>query len=72
MADPLSTFTNEQLYNGMLALQLACGRSHGGQRKKREQWYCFLFQALLEEANARGAPHPSPPFNAGSLPPFSL
>ena len=72
MSDPLSTFTNEQLYNGMLALQLACGRSHGAQRKNKQQWFCFLFQALLAEANQRGAPHPSAPFHAGDLPPFSL
>ena len=70
MPGPVTSFTDAQLFNAQLALQLACGRAHGAGRKKRNQWYCFLFDALKIEADLRGVPSPAAPFHTGDLPPF--
>lgn len=69
---PFSAYTDKQLWNAQLALALACGRSHQTTRKKRNQWYCFLFQSLVVESDLRGLPHPQPPFHAGDLEPGAL
>lgn len=72
MADPLSTLTDLQLQQAQLALQLACGRSHGALAHRRQGWYCFLGRVLDIERQARGLPAPPPTAHVSELQPFSL
>jgi len=65
----LSEITNEQLEGAMLALSLACGKSHQSLTHKRQQWFCFLFRTLKVEADLRGLPAPAAPFQASHLGP---
>jgi len=61
-------FSDEDLLHAMLALQLACGKSHSALTKKRRQWFCFLLKALKVEADLRGLAAPPPQSHAGDLP----
>ena len=63
----LATLTDDQLWNTQLLLQLACGRNHGITRRKRDQYFCFLFRALKVESDLRGLPAPAAPFHTGDL-----
>lgn len=58
---------DQDLLDGMLALKLACGKSHSSLTKRRRQWFCFLLQSLKVEADLRGLPTPSGPVHAGDL-----
>lgn len=64
MADPLSTLTDEQLFNSQLSLVLACGRSHSSLKQKHRQYFCILFETLKIESNNRGKSAPQWPYKA--------
>ena len=67
MPDPFALVTNQDLVSGSIALQLACGRTHGVLVKKRSGWFCFINKVLIAEAANRGLPIPLGPHHISAL-----
>jgi hypothetical protein len=65
--NPLADLTDEELWNAQLMLAVACGRSHSSLRKPRRQYFCLLFGNLVDEANQRGVPSPTPPYSVNQI-----
>lgn len=59
MTVPLSIEATDtgDLIDALLALQLACGRSHSALKKKNRQYFCLLMRVLVAELERRNVPH---------------
>jgi hypothetical protein len=67
MPDPFAGVTDEELQLGSIALQLACGKTHGVLVRRRAAWFCFLNKALITEAANRGIEIPLGPHHVSVL-----
>jgi hypothetical protein len=72
VADPISSWTDDQLWNAQVMAQLACGKAHQALAHKRQQYFCLIFKGLKVESDLRGLPAPAPPLGVGSLRPNAL
>lgn len=67
VADPFASISDDDLQTASIALQLACGKTHGVLVKKRAGWYCFVNKVLIVEAANRGIPIPVGPHHVSAL-----
>lgn len=62
--NPLSELTDEQLFETLLTLELACNKSKSIGRSKHRKRICFLTGLVALESANRGKPTPHPPYVA--------
>lgn len=64
LPNPFVNYTDEQLFDSQLMLELVCGRNKSTTRNKHRTHACALADILAIEAQNRGKPSPQPPFKA--------
>lgn len=62
-----SELSEQELWNGQIVLQRACGRAQGGRRETRRKYFCLAGQILNTEAVLRGLPTPAPKDSYGQM-----
>jgi len=62
-----SELTAEELWNGQIILQRACGRASGGRREARRKYFCLAGQVFNTESQLRGLPTPKSSDSYGQL-----
>ena len=65
--NPLSTLTQEQLWNIQWYAKVLCNRAPVPMKKKHLKNLCILSQVLDVESNLRGDTIPHAPFHEGDL-----